>query len=199
MRSDEDDKYNKRGQQSEAEWLGMPVGVLRERMSVLTGLMVIQSASGIILGQFEELIQKHVVVTLFLTMLVGAGGNAGNQSTVSVIRGLATGQVKRATSAKVVLTESKMGVVLGAVLASVAWLRVVLTGGGFVSAIAIGGSVFCIVATSTLVGAALPIVLHRSGVDPAHAGPSIQVLMDILGVTITCIICTTMFSLFESA
>jgi len=195
--ADDDDKYNKRPQ-AEEEWFGMPVGVLRERMSVLTGLMVIQSASGIILGQFEELIQKHVVVTLFLTMLVGAGGNAGNQSTVNVIRGLATGQVNRATSAKVVLTESKMGVVLGAVLATVAWLRVVLTGGGFVSAIAIGGSVFCIVATSTLVGAALPILLHRNGVDAAHAGPAIQVLMDILGVTITCIICTTLFSLFDS-
>ena len=140
MRDDGDDKYNKRPQ-TEEEWFGMPIGVLRERMSVLTGLMVIQSASGIILGQFEELIQKHVVVTLFLTMLVGAGGNAGNQSTVNVIRGLATGQVNRATAANVVLTESKMGVVLGAVLATVAWLRVILTGGGFVSAIAIANAV----------------------------------------------------------
>lgn len=32
--------------------------------------------------------QDHIVVTLFLTMLVGAGGNAGNQSAIKVIRGL---------------------------------------------------------------------------------------------------------------
>ena len=50
---------------------------------------------------------------------------------------------------------------------------------------------------SSVVGAALPIVLHRNGVDAAHAGPAIQVLMDILGVTITCAICSTAFALFH--
>jgi Mg/Co/Ni transporter MgtE len=35
-----------------------------------------------------SLLQDHIVVTLFLTMLVGAGGNAGNQSAIKVIRGL---------------------------------------------------------------------------------------------------------------
>ena len=39
-------------------------------------------------------LQEHLVVTLFLTMLVGAGGNAGNQSAIKVIRGLATGSIK---------------------------------------------------------------------------------------------------------
>ena len=54
---DDDDKYNKPSASgAEEEWMGMPVSVLRERMGVLTGLMVVQSLSGIILGQFEELI-----------------------------------------------------------------------------------------------------------------------------------------------
>ena len=59
-----------------------------------------------------------------------------------------------------------------------------------------GASVFCIVATSTIVGAALPILLHRNGIDAAHAGPAIQVLMDIVGVTITCLICAQLFTYF---
>ena len=193
----DDDKYHKPGQAAERQWLGMPIDVLKERVSVLTGLMVVQSLSGMILGRFEELIQKHVVVTLFLTMLVGAGGNAGNQSTVSVIRGLATGQVSRENALKVVLVESKMGVALGLVLAFVACARVLFTGGDLVSGMAIGSSVFCIVATSTLVGSALPILLHRNGIDAAHAGPAIQVVMDIAGVTITCLICASLFSLFQ--
>jgi hypothetical protein len=50
----------------------------------LLGLMVVQSLSGIVLQNFEKLIQNHMVVTFFLTMLVGAGGNAGNQSTIKV-------------------------------------------------------------------------------------------------------------------
>ena len=40
------------------------------------------------LDSYQELLRNHLVVTLFLTMLVGAGGNAGNQSAIKVIRGL---------------------------------------------------------------------------------------------------------------
>ena len=41
-----------------------------------------------VLDFYQELLRNHLVVTLFLTMLVGAGGNAGNQSAIKVIRGL---------------------------------------------------------------------------------------------------------------
>ena len=236
----DDDKYNKpkRPDAEEPLWLGMPVNVLKERMGVLAGLMVIQSASGMILSRFEDMLKKHVVVTLFLTMLVGAGGNAGNQSTVNIIRGLATGQVNTSNARSVILVEAKLGLVLGIVLATIAWSRVMLSSCmsscDTVSAMAIGApaplrsvaappgqlpaclppawnprwrptavphqhpgaSVFCIVATSTIVGAFLPIFLHRNGIDAAHAGPAIQVLMDIVGVTITCLICAQLFTYF---
>merc|ERR1719223_985789 len=188
MRSDsapDDDKYNKprRPDAEERLWLGKPGSVF-------------QAASGMILSRFEDMLQKHVVVTLFLTMLVGAGGNAGNQSTVNIIRGLATGQVNNSNASSVVLVEAKLGLALGVVLAMLGWARVMISDGDTVSAMAIGASVFCIVATSTVVGAALPILLHRSGLDAAHAGPAIQVLMDIVGVSITCLICAQLFSYF---
>ena len=136
----DDDKYNKprRPDAEEQLWLGMPVSVLKERMGVLAGLMVVQSLSGMILSQFEEMLQKHVVVTLFLTMLVGAGGNAGNQSTVNIIRGLATGQVNTSNASSVVLVEARLGLALGSVLATLAWARVMITSGDTVSAMAIG-------------------------------------------------------------
>ena len=233
MATPDDDKYNKprRPDAEERLWLGMPVSVLKERMGVLAILMVFQSASGAILSRYEEMLQKHVVVTLFLTMLVGAGGNAGNQSTVNIIRGLATGQVNNSNFSSVVLVEGKLGLVLGAVLATLAWARVMITSGDAVSAMAIGAprsatasehlparlphtclkaplascscasphpgaSVFCIVAISTVVGAMLPITLHKIGIDAAHAGPAIQVLMDIVGVSITCIICAELFTYY---
>ena len=66
----------------------------RKRTAVLIGLLLFQSCSSFILAHFERLLQKHSVVVFFLTMLVGAGGNAGNQAAVLVIRGLATGEVR---------------------------------------------------------------------------------------------------------
>ena len=49
---------------------------------------MLQSSSSFILDRYEPLIREHLFITLFLTMLVGAGGNAGNQSAIKVIRGL---------------------------------------------------------------------------------------------------------------
>ena len=54
----------------------------------LLGLLVLQSMSSFVLDSYQDLLREHLVVTLFLTMLVGAGGNAGNQSAIKVIRGL---------------------------------------------------------------------------------------------------------------
>lgn len=54
----------------------------------LLGLLVLQSTSSFVLDAYQDLLKQHIVVTLFLTMLVGAGGNAGNQSAIKVIRGL---------------------------------------------------------------------------------------------------------------
>ena len=55
---------------------------LRDRAYWLVGLLVLQSMSGFILARNEELLQAHPVIVYFLTMLVGAGGNAGNQASV---------------------------------------------------------------------------------------------------------------------
>jgi Mg/Co/Ni transporter MgtE len=49
---------------------------------------VLQSTSSVVLDSYQQLLKEHLVVTLFLTMLVGAGGNAGNQSAIKVIRGM---------------------------------------------------------------------------------------------------------------
>lgn len=54
----------------------------------LLGLLILQSTSSMVLDKYEGLLKEHLFVTLFLTMLVGAGGNAGNQSAIKVIRGL---------------------------------------------------------------------------------------------------------------
>ena len=55
---------------------------LRDRAYWLVGLLVMQSCSGIILSRNEVLLANHPVIIYFLTMLVGAGGNAGNQASV---------------------------------------------------------------------------------------------------------------------
>lgn len=157
----------------------------------LLGLLVLQSTSSFVLDSYQDLLKDHIVVTLFLTMLVGAGGNAGNQSAIKVIRGLATGSITTSSkSIKATVTEQlEVALLLGGGLAAAGFVRVYLTNGSLLNSCAISLSLMTIVMASVVLGSGLPFCLARIGVDPAHAGTSIQVLMDILGVAITCGTC----------
>ena len=68
-----------------------------DRSSWLVGLLIFQSLSSYILRFNEALLQTHPAIVYFLTMLVGAGGNAGNQATVRAIRGIALGTLSDST------------------------------------------------------------------------------------------------------
>ena len=78
---------------------------------------------------------------------------------------------------------------LGASLAAGGWLRVYITSGNVLDATAISISLLCIVFSSVVLGASLPFGLAKLGLDPANAGTTIQVVMDILGVATTCVTC----------
>lgn len=157
----------------------------------LLGLLVLQSTSSFVLDAYAPLLRDHLVITLFLTMLVGAGGNAGNQSAIHVIRGLATGSITTApASVRATLArQAAVGALLAAGLAAGGYARVFASTGSAHDAAAISASLAAIVLASVVVGSALPFALARAGVDPANAGTSVQVVMDILGCVITCVTC----------
>ena len=162
------------------------------RASWLVGLLILQSGSSFILAGQEDLLAAHPVVVYFLTMLVGAGGNAGNQSAVRIIRGLAVGAVNDDTLGKFMRRELLMALAITLTLCTVGGVRVILFHGSGLDALVITISLAVIVSTSIVTGALLPVALHKMHVDAAHAGTSIQVLMDILGVSVTCFIASYM-------
>jgi len=116
---------------------------------------------------------------------------AGNQSAIKVIRALATGAIKpTAPHIEATLREqAATGLLLGGGLAAGGFVRVFMSSGEALSAAAIALSLFLIVFTSVVVGAALPFLLVRNGIDPANGGTLIQVLMDVGGCLFTCISC----------
>ncbi len=171
------------------------VSTAMTRLLWLSGLLLLQSLSSFVLEAHRELIREHIVVTLFLTMLVGAGGNAGAQAAVSVIRNIALKKISsRQHVVAVVVQEGAIGLLLAVGLFVVGFVRVLLTRGGWGDvavreALTIGAALFLIVLFSVVIGACLPLLFHFVlRLDPAHAGSSVQVVMDVLGVTITCII-----------
>lgn len=162
---------------------------LGHRLPILLGLLIFQSGSSFILASYEELISTHAVIVAFLTMLVGSGGNAGNQAAVLVIRQIATGELTSGAQLRYLWNELKLALLITAVLVAAGFGRVAVFGYSMHDAIAIAASLGVIVSTSILVGAALPMMLHRLGLDPVHAGSTIQVIMDLVGVLVTCCVC----------
>jgi len=158
------------------------------RITWLVGLLLLQSLSSIVLGRYQSLIEANVVLALFLTMLTGTGGNAGNQSSALIIRGLATGEIRRENYARVVMKEIAVGISLSFVLAIVSFGRVYLTtGSNVLSSFTVSIAVFLTTVFAILGGTVAPMLLERVGVDPCNcASPALATLTDVGGVLILC-------------
>ncbi|GFH47753.1 hypothetical protein CTEN210_04228 [Chaetoceros tenuissimus] len=165
---------------------------LKDRAYWLVGLLTLQSMSGFILARNEDLLQTHPVIVYFLTMLVGAGGNAGNQAAVRVIRGIALGTLNERTQKQFLNREFKMAVSLSVILSLAGFIRATAFGTPFPETVAVTSALAIIVFTSICFGAVLPLILRKIDVDPAHSSTTIQVIMDILGVVLTVFVSTTL-------
>jgi len=107
-----------------------------------------------------------------------------------VIRGLALGTLNEDTQQQFLTREFKMAFALSGVLSVAGFLRAIIFRTPFAETIAITSALSVIVLFSICLGAVLPILLKKLGVDPAHSSTSIQVIMDILGVILTVFVST---------
>lgn len=122
----------------------------------------------------------------YVPLLISAGGNSGSQSSTLIIRGLAVGEVKFRDWPRVFAREIAIGFVMGLGLGIVGFGRVLMyPEQGLKFAITVGVTIVGIVTTGCTVGAMLPILLKRMGLDPATSStPFIASLVDVLGIII---------------
>jgi len=175
-----------------------------DRSKWLIGLLLIQSCSQFILVAYSNLVRAHFSMTRFLIVLIATGGAASVQSATRVIREIATGELTGTFSCirQQVTREVTVGFWLSLVMSAACFCVVFLTAGenygdGAVeSATAISSSLFLIMCTSTFLGSLLPFALLKLGFDPVHASSAIAIIMDVVGVTITCATCSVIFGIF---
>lgn len=192
---------NRRRIRTRAHHVGTFWHDIKERGGWLIGLLFLQSCSSFIIQYNESFLQGHMVIVQFLTMLVGAGGNAGNQASVRVIRGLAVGSLNERTMRPFLRQEIKMGFGLSALLGLTGCIRAALFRTPVGETIAVTTSLCAIVLISVVIGNMLPLGMKKVGIDPAHSSTTIQVVMDIMGVLITVCVSSFVlsFSVFQHA
>jgi magnesium transporter len=122
----------------------------------------------------------------YVPLLISAGGNSGSQSSTLIIRGMAVGEIKLTDWFRILVRELAMGFVLGIGLGAFGFARVLMYRDQHVDfALTVAITLVGIVMTGCVVGAMLPIVLKRVGLDPATSStPFIASLVDVLGIII---------------
>nr|WP_235840722.1 magnesium transporter [Corynebacterium liangguodongii] len=137
-----------------------------------------------VLDVFESTLEKAVVLSLFIPLLTGTGGNTGNQAATTVTRALALGDVRAGDILRVMWREVRVGFTLGAVLGALGFALATAFYGLGIGAV-IGATLLLICTISATVGGLMPIVAKKVGADPAvFSNPFISTFCDATGLII---------------
>lgn len=158
----------------------------KNRIPWLMFLMISGAFTSTILKRYEDVIQTVIALNMFIPMLTGSGGNAGSQASTLVIRAMATHDIQPSDWVKVVLKEVTVGLICGAALAIVAFLKCYFFDKVAINvALVVSLTILAIVVIAKAIGSLLPIVAEKFGADPAiMASPLITTIVDSLGLIV---------------
>ena len=158
----------------------------RQRIMWLIVLMISATFTGRIIKTYEEVLQSVVVLASFIPMLMDTGGNAGAQSSTTVIRALSLGDVETKDIFKILRKEFFTSIIVAIVLAAINYLRLItLTKISLDVALVVSVTLILVVIISKVIGAFLPVIAKIFKLDPAiMAGPLITTILDALTLTI---------------
>jgi magnesium transporter len=175
----------------------MKIGFRRmigKRAGWLCALFLSEMLTASAMQHFESELEKAVVLTLFIPLIMSSGGNSGSQATSLLIRALALGQIRLRDWWRVAVREIPMGLSLGAILGLIGmariglWQKLGIYDYGVhwpLIALTVGVGLVGIVTFGTLSGSMLPFLLKRLGFDPASASaPFVATLVDVTGLVI---------------
>lgn len=161
------------------------ITVARRRVMWLFILLLTNTVTGAIIRSQEDLLQQVVVLTAFIPLLTGTGGNVGAQSSTVVIRGLNTEEIQNMGAGKVIFREAAAGSLLGLILGTVATIWAYFLQGSIAVAVSVGISLIAIAVLASVAGSALPFLFRSLKLDPAlMSAPFITTAVDVLGVLI---------------
>lgn len=160
------------------------IEIWKSRMPWQLLLMISAAFTGLIITRFEDALRSYVVLTAYIPMLMGTGGNSGSQSSVTIIRGLSLNELEFGDIFKVLWKESKVAILSGLTLAIVNFTKLmVFDRVGFSIALVVNLTLLLTVIVAKMVGSTLPMLAKKIGFDPAvMASPFITTIVDAISL-----------------
>ncbi len=167
----------------------MKTGVVetwKKRIPWLILLMVSATFTGKIITHFETALGAYVVLTAFIPMLMGTGGNAGSQSSTTIIRGLSMDEIEFSDIFIIMWKEFRVSILCGFTLAVAGFIKVILIDHVNVEVALVVSITLCFtVLVAKFIGCSLPILIKKLGFDPAVVvSPFITTVVDALSLII---------------
>ena len=181
--------------------------IWKNRIPWLLILMISATFTGLIINTFEgRLNQLSPLLFACIPMLMDTGGNAGSQASVTVIRGLALGEIRLRDTLRVLWKETRVSVLLALCLSVVCFGKLYLLDGlafgynyTWYICLAVSLALFATVVIAKVVGCMMPILAKACKLDPAVvASPFITTIVDALSLIIFCFISMSILPPFLS-
>ena len=168
--------------------------MIGKRAGWLCALFLSEMLTASAMQHFQSELEKAIVLTLFIPLIMSSGGNSGSQATSLLIRSLALKELRLGDWWRVALRELPTGILLGAILGVIGLLRITVWqevglfnyGPHWVLvAFTVAAALIGVVTFGSLSGSMLPFILQRLGFDPASASaPFVATLVDVTGLVI---------------
>ena len=168
-------------------------GIYAKRVPWLLVLMLSATFTSTIISSFDNVLQRIIILSSFIPMITGSGGNAGSQASVSVIRALSLGEIEFKSIFKVLWKEFRVAVLCGLTLAVANFIKLLVfdlrgyegTGAPMLIALAVSLTIWGTIVMAKIVGSSLPLLAKKIGFDPAvMANPLISTVCDSLSLLI---------------
>lgn len=169
----------------------------KQRIPWLLFLMISSTFTSKIIQGYEEALAAYTVLTAYIPMFMGTGGNAGGQTSVTIIRSISLGEVEFKDLFRIMWKEIRVAVVCGVTLAVVNFVKLMI----FDHVTMLIAFVMCLtlvvtVIVAKMVGCILPLLAKQVGFDPAvMANPFITTIVDAVSLLIYFQIATVMLGL----
>ena len=158
----------------------------KSRIPWLLLLMISATFTGKIIQHYEAALASYVVLTSFIPMLMDTGGNAGGQSSVTIIRGLSLNDIEYKDTLKVILKEIRVALLAGITLALANFVKLLVIDKVSTSvALVVCLTLVVTVIIAKIIGCSLPILAKKIGFDPAvMASPFITTIVDAISLIV---------------
>lgn len=173
--------------------------LIKKRVGWLIVLFIGEMLTATAMSFFSGEIEKAVVLSIFVPLIISSGGNSGSQASTLIIQAMAVGEVTLADWWRVMRREVLSGIILGSILGAIGLIRIciwhILMQNGIIEDLygphwlligfTVGMTLIGVVLWGTLSGSMLPIILKRLGADPAaSSAPFVATLVDVTGLVI---------------